>query len=282
MLVGMPSGAHRTARALGCLALSALGACSLTSLDGYFACPTDNPHCKDQPLKDAGAGVGGTSAGAPSGGGGVGAAEGGTESAGRGGATAGTGNEAGATGEAGAGGAPCTTSADCGSETCSRGFCGPAFTLTYLDTPDKGTDETAAKWIKFTVQINNRTGASVSLSDFTIRYYFTPEGNAMCCMSQVLSTMPPPSDVSDVSGGFEMTANGWDYLETSFDSSAGKIGSDASSGQVQMGIHNNSFSSELNNKNDYSWNTMGDASHITLYRAGVLIWGIEPATGPIH
>ncbi len=287
----MPSGhrAHfarvshtRVARALGCAALAAIGACGFTSLDPYFACPQANPHCQDSAsggsVAEAGSGAGGAMTGSA----GLGGSTLGGNAGISGADAGGTSNEAGVSADAGAAGAApisCTTSADCHGATCSRGVCGPAFTLTYLDTPDKDTDETAAKWIKFAVQINNRTGASVPLADFTVRYYFTPEGNDACCMSQVLSTAPPPSDVSDVSGMFDKTDNGWSYLETGFDSTAGKIGADSSSGQVQMGIHNAAFSAVLNVKNDYSWN---DVSHITLYQNGALVWGTEPAAPPVH
>ncbi len=272
---------QRAGRALGTVALSALGACSLTSLDAYFQCPPSNPRCTQQSGADSGAGTGGTSAGSDSGGTAESGGSSGASAATGGSNTGGTGNDTSAAGEAGASGAspiPCTTSADCNGDTCSRGFCGPAFTLTYVDSPDKGTDEHSEKWIKFGVQINNRTGASVALQDLTIRYYFSYEGNYTCCMSQVLTTATPPSSVSQVDGSFGSTPDGWLYLEVGFESSAGKLSPESSSGMIQMGVHDSMFSDgAFDEFNDYSFNA---PSHITMYRGGTLIWGVEPTVAP--
>lgn len=183
---------------------------------------------------------------------------------------AGVGNDAGA---AGAGPIPCKTSADCPGDTCSRGFCGPAFTLAYADTPD----DDPAKWIKFTIQLTNRTADAVAFQDFTIRYYFTPDGADS--VAQVLSTTPPPTNVSQVDGTFGTTPNGWAYLEIGFETAAGKLAADSTSGVIQLGIHDKTFRDQFDEANDYS---RFDVTHLTLYRDGALIAGLEPTDPPAH
>jgi len=265
---------RRASRGLGHCVLALLGAsaCSFTSLDSYFACPPSHPHC-DQPLGgNSGAGaIGGETIGV--------SGAGGTPGAGAGGAPVDAGGSSGDGGAAGEGPMPCTSSQDCGSGTCSRGFCGPAFTVTYLDTPDDPKNEINVKWIKFSVQINNRTSESVKLSDFTVRYYFTSE--AVMDVVQVLGIVSsPPSNVAMVIGTIGDTSNGWKYLETGFESSAGSIGPAASSGTVKMGVHDQNFTDGVYYQpDDYSFQ---NGAHVTLYRAGTLVAGTEPVSGPVH
>jgi hypothetical protein len=254
--------------ALG-LAIASAGGC-FSSLNGYFDCPPGHKDCKD-----AGLDASGGSAGAPAGGG---------AAAGNGGmSTIDGGVDADAGGLGGQGGSPgaapgetCTTSQDCAAGTCSRGTCGPPWLLTYNDALDAGSDPAESQWIKFQVQITNRTGQSQPLSSLTVRYYFTPE-DAVCQM-QVLTTSAPPDDVSKVTGVFGQTANGWTYLEVGFTADAGTLGGSSSSGKVKMGIHDKDFATFIFfQRDDYSYMSV---EHITLYLDSVLVAGIEPAAPP--
>ncbi|HWZ91698.1 MAG TPA: cellulose binding domain-containing protein, partial [Polyangiaceae bacterium] len=171
---------------------------------------------------------------------------------------------------------PCVMTQDCTAGTCFRGMCGPAFVLSYQDTPETGSDPTQAKWIRFQFQIENRTSASYPLSAFTLRYYYTPE--RAVSQFQALSTSAPPADVSKVTGTFGKT-NGWTYLEVGFTNSAGTLnGSGASTGIVKVGIHDQNFTDFVfYQPDDYSYLK---PEHITLYLNSVLVAGVEPVTPP--
>lgn len=224
-----------------------LGACGLTSVDGYFECPGLGPQCAG----NAG-NAGNTSVG--SGGGDM-------------------------AGEGGGPGGICSTSAECGVGTCFRGECGPAFELTYLDTPTDA-DPQNAQWIKFQFQIKNRTASAVPLGELTLRYYYTPEN--VDSELQVLSVSTLPARNSDVTGQFAVTelagSRQWTFLELGFAESAGMLGTGQSAGPIKVGIHDLDFGQgRFFQPDDYSYL---DGSHLALYLRGALVTGAPPALPP--
>ena len=254
-------------RSLGLSAVCTLAAaCSLTSLDGYFDCPAGHKDCKNPGSSGTG---GGTEAGAGTASAGLGANGGGAGEVMAGG---GLGGEAGSPPEL------CTTTQDCTTGTCLRGVCGPAFEVSYQDTPDSGTDPTQAKWIKFQFQIKNRTAQSYPLSSLTLRYYYTPD--LAVSQFQALTASAPPGDVKKVTGTFGMTS-GWTYLEVGFTSDAGTLnGGGASTGIIKVGIHDQNFADLVfYEPDDYSYLNV---AHITLYLDSMLVAGIEPVAPPLQ
>jgi len=254
-------------RSLGLSAVCTLAAaCSLTSLDGYFDCPAGHKDCKNPGSSGTG---GGTEAGAGTASAGLGANGGGAGEVMAGG---GLGGEAGSPPEL------CTTTQDCTTGTCLRGVCGPAFEVSYQDTPDSGTDPTQAKWIKFQFQIKNRTAQSYPLSSLTLRYYYTPD--LAVSQFQALTASAPPGDVKKVTGSFGMTS-GWTYLEVGFTSDAGTLnGGGASTGIIKVGIHDQNFADLVfYEPDDYSYLNV---AHITLYLDSMLVAGIEPVAPPLQ
>src|SRR4029077_4838582 len=81
------------------------------------------------------------------------------------------------------------------------------------------------------------------------------------------------------------------YLEISFSASAGNIAPNGDTGDMQLAIHSDySLPTRFIEDNDYSFDPTKTKStcganqgapscpwdHITLYRQGTLVWGIEP------
>jgi hypothetical protein len=69
------------------------------------------------------------------------------------------------------------------------------------------------------------------------------------------------------------------YVEYSFDSTAGALAAGANSGPIQSRIANKNWASLLET-NDYAYaasKAYTTNAHITLYRNGKLVWGVEPA-----
>ncbi|GAA3962400.1 cellulose binding domain-containing protein [Mucilaginibacter dorajii] len=129
------------------------------------------------------------------------------------------------------------------------------------------------------VNIINADSVGVAYSELTMRYWFTAEnyaginawidyaqlGNSNVKMKYVALARP-------VNGAFG-------YVEYSF-TAAGSLGAGSNTGQIQSRLANQDWGN-LNEADDYSYqsNTGSYTSnnHITLYRNGMLIWGIEPA-----
>lgn len=127
-------------------------------------------------------------------------------------------------------------------------------------------------------KITNTGTESLTLSNVTLRYYFTKDGataqNFWCDWSSVNS--------SNVSGSFvdisATTTNADCYLEIHFSSAAGSL-SPGASAILQTRITKSDWSNYTQN-NDYSFNASSTSyanwSKVTAYISGNLQWGIEP------
>jgi hypothetical protein len=225
-----------------------MGACELTAVDPYFRCPGLGPSCA---AHDAGAS-----------------------------GSAGSGVDAGDVSSAGsAGSAGCKSSAECGSGTCFRGECGPSFELVYLDTPSEPDPENA-QWIKFQVQIKNRTTVGVPLDTLMLRYFYTPEG--VDSELQVLSVSTLPVKESYVVGRFGVTeldaGPQWTVLTVGFVDAAGFLEAGQSTGPIKVGIHDRDFGpGRFFQPNDWSYL---NGSHLALYWNGDLVSGTPPDAPP--
>jgi endo-1,4-beta-D-glucanase Y len=142
---------------------------------------------------------------------------------------------------------------------------------------------TADNHIRPHLNIINPGNTSVPLSELTLRYWYTREGNQpqqYYCDYAVVAC-------SNLNGNFVQLASpvgGADYfLEISFGSGAGIIPAFGSSGQIQSRFNKSDWSN-YDEYNDYSFDAaktaFADWDRVTLYRNGTLIWGVEPGSSP--
>jgi hypothetical protein len=132
-------------------------------------------------------------------------------------------------------------------------------------------------------QIVNGGASSVPLADLTLRYYYTEEGTpaqrfwcdyAEIGSANVTARFVPLSPAV-------ATANV--YLELGFKSSAGAVAAGKSTGDIQTRVAKVDWSN-YDETNDASYpgsTTLADCPNVSLYRKGVLVWGIKGVTDPV-
>ncbi|WP_165760418.1 DUF4979 domain-containing protein [Niastella populi] len=142
---------------------------------------------------------------------------------------------------------------------------------------DKG--KTANNSINPYLKLENQGSAAIPYSELTARYWFTAEnfagintwidyaqiGNSKVKMKYVQLDTP--------------RAGAYGYIEYSFDQSTGNLAAGGNSGVIQARFANTDWAN-FNETDDYSYvnnSAYASNSHITLYRNGQLVWGVEPA-----
>ncbi|PDO10081.1 MAG: cellulose 1,4-beta-cellobiosidase [Candidatus Reconcilbacillus cellulovorans] len=128
-------------------------------------------------------------------------------------------------------------------------------------------------------RIVNRGTTSVPLSELTIRYWYTVDGDK----PQVFNCDWAQVGCSNVRGSFVKLTTGRTgadyYIEITFTSGAGSLAAGGSSGDIQVRINKNDWTN-YNEANDYSCDptktSFADWNRVTLYRNGQLVWGVEP------
>jgi len=135
--------------------------------------------------------------------------------------------------------------------------------------------------IKPHFNIVNAGTSAVPLSELKIRYWFTREGTQnqsfWCDWAMITGSC------SNVSGTFVQinpARSGADfYLEVTFAAAAGSITAGGQSGEIQTRISKSDWSN-YTETGDYSFDptrtAFADWNRVTLYRNGVLVWGVEP------
>jgi hypothetical protein len=130
------------------------------------------------------------------------------------------------------------------------------------------------------LDVVNMSGIDIPYQELAIRYWFTPEnysgittwidyaelGSTNLSMNYISLSTPRAG------------ANG--YIEYRFNPSLANLVSGRDSGPIQSRLANTDWSN-FNEQNDYAYRnnvSYAENNHITLYRNGVLIWGIEPDT----
>jgi hypothetical protein len=125
--------------------------------------------------------------------------------------------------------------------------------------------------------LNNGT-SSQDLSALTLRYWYTADGSTSqaydCDYALVGCGVVQATFVAATA----TTATADHYMEVSF--TGGSVMAGASSGEIQTRFHDTNYAVTFSQTNDYSFNA-GDTAytqwnHVTLYRNGTLVWGVEP------
>ncbi|WP_299437836.1 PKD domain-containing protein [uncultured Aquimarina sp.] len=145
-----------------------------------------------------------------------------------------------------------------------------------LEYIDGGRGNATDNMINPHLSIINNGNQAVSYQDITIRYWFTSEDsnnlNFWCDWAQLGSGF--------VNGDFGQQ-NGLDYLQVSFDNTAGSLASLQNSGPIQTRFAKTNWSS-FDESDDYSYKPSYTAfqpnKNITLYLNGNLVWGVEPSS----
>ncbi|MCG8348078.1 MAG: cellulose binding domain-containing protein [Chloroflexales bacterium] len=148
------------------------------------------------------------------------------------------------------------------------------------------TQNTAASANQITADIRIiNTGAglqTVPMSELKLRYWYTTDTDITDQYGCLYAGNSIPGCANLNASFVTVTparAGADRYLEISFDSNAGSILPYASSSEIQSRINKSDWSN-YNQGNDYSFDglktTYADWDRITLYRNGVLIWGVEP------
>lgn len=129
------------------------------------------------------------------------------------------------------------------------------------------------------VRLVNTGAVAIDLSKVTIRYWFTKDGatsqNYWCDWAQIGNSNIVSSFVP-VAG----RTNADNYLQLGFKVSAGTLAAGAGTGEIQSRFSKGDWQN-YDQANDWSYNAAfgsgyADAPRITVYYAGVKVWGTEP------
>jgi endoglucanase len=132
----------------------------------------------------------------------------------------------------------------------------------------------SAQQIKPHINIVNEGSINVSLSELTVRYFYTKEGST----SEEFNVDYAIIGSGNISGSFH---DG--FLEVSFSSGAGTLEAGAQTGEMQLRFNKTDWSN-YNQDDDWSFDpsitTFTNYYNIALYQNGTLIWGNEAGAVP--
>ena len=243
----------------------------------------------------SGTGTGGTGAGGSAAGDSEGV--GGTEASGGADATggvAGSGNQGGtlagggATGLVGGAGGVAGGAAGSGASSGGAGVPGTGGAPSVLRVQYYATNvDPADPVIQFNLQIGNASAEDVPYSELAVRYYYSMEHDGPEAYWNYYSVVGSDYVIGTYYDNPAPVPGAERYLEITFTEAAGSLAAHSPSGEMQNRISHSSQQSTYvyDETDDYSYNpeltqsTTGfvDWDHITMYRNGVLVWGIEPS-----
>jgi hypothetical protein len=133
------------------------------------------------------------------------------------------------------------------------------------------------------LNVVNTGSTTVPLAEITIRYWFTVDG----ARPQFYWCDWTPRGCNNVTSRFAVVtpaqANADSFLEIGFTAGMGSLAPGQSTGEIQ-GRFNKDNWTNYDESNDYSYDptklAFADWNRITMYRNGVLAWGIEPGGAP--
>jgi hypothetical protein len=121
-------------------------------------------------------------------------------------------------------------------------------------------------------------GNSLPLSELTLRYWFTAEGQSEQVVDCDYAAVQCPEIIGQV-GSISETAVADAYLELQFLPGAGVLLGSHETGPIQFRVHKADWA-PYDELNDYSYNgasVFTQNQRVTLYRNGELVWGTEPS-----
>jgi hypothetical protein len=132
-------------------------------------------------------------------------------------------------------------------------------------------------------EILNNGVIDEDLSVVTLRYWYTEDSSTSQAFSCDYTALP--GSCTSITATFVAmatpTPTADHYMELSF-SSGSVAGEGGSTGVIQTRFHDSNYA-QMNPSNDYSFDgadtTYTQSTRITLYRSGVLVWGVPPTGG---
>lgn len=162
-------------------------------------------------------------------------------------------------------------------------FCASNVKLEYANSMTQAQSNTISCKIKLT----NTSKETVSLEDYTLRYYYTKEQDSKQCMwcdhAAMIAGGNYQTLTQNIQGTFYDMANPTDtadtYLELSFTEGSGTLAPNGTV-EIQLRITNSNWQN-YNQANDFSYDDTTSSytewANIPLYEKGVLVAGTEPA-----
>ncbi|HEX9297412.1 MAG TPA: cellulose binding domain-containing protein, partial [Polyangiaceae bacterium] len=177
----------------------------------------------------------------------------------------------------------CSVAGDCQNANCVNGVCQPA-SSSGLKVQYACIDPTVPNdaWIQPALSLVNLSSTAVPYTELKVRYWYTSDtaGTPVfhCYGASAIGGCTFMTSrfvvLSPVRSGADR------YLEIGF-TTTGSLAAGAATGLLQTAVEK-SDGSLWNEANDYSYDptkaypTFSDWTHVTLYRNGTLVWGVEP------
>ncbi|MFD9004170.1 cellulose binding domain-containing protein [Streptomyces sp. NPDC059582] len=137
----------------------------------------------------------------------------------------------------------------------------------------------AVQAAKPSLEVFNQTKKPIALSDITLRYYFTADGNAPYTFNCVQAAVGCSHIAGSVLALDDPTPTADHYLEISFTSGAGSLSPGANSRGIDLQLYRVDHK-PLDQSDDRSFDagmtSYKEAKKITAYHRGLLAWGEEP------
>ena len=135
-------------------------------------------------------------------------------------------------------------------------------------------------WIRPAFKIFHDGGETVSLSELTLRYWYTIDSGSTDQIFECWQAGEPKIDCGDVSAGFVPVSGRTDadyYMQLEI-ASSDPLAAGEDTGEIPVGWHKSDWSN-YDYDNDWSYEPFSsytDSPKITLYQNGTLVWGDEP------
>jgi hypothetical protein len=176
----------------------------------------------------------------------------------------------------------CTGNGDCVSpNVCTGGICAPPINITVqLKEINIGTTQ----WITPNFRIINNGTSAITLSQLTVRYWYTLDGGSSTQNSNCDYSLLPMSCGAVSFGASSFVAvspartNADSYFQFGFTAAAGTLAPGVTMDDVQLRWSTSNFVN-FDQTNDYSYNAATaytPTTKVTVYLNGALVYGTEP------